>query len=390
MQPIDQIRAFHPEMTEWRQDFHAHPEIGFEEHRTSDIVARKLTEFGLEVHHGIGGTGVVGVLRSGNSTRSIGLRADMDALPIHEINDLPYRSQTAGKMHACGHDGHTTMLLGAAKYLSANRNFDGTVHFIFQPAEEGLGGAKAMIDDGLFERFPCDSVFGLHNAPNLPIGRFALRPGPMMAGGSFFDIRITGRGSHGARPEVSVDPVMVACHMTTALQAIVSRNANPLDAVVVSVTAINSGDAYNVIPETAVLRGTGRGFSTQVMEMIETNVRRTAAGIAAAFGASVEVDFRMPFVPLINDAEATKLFGDVAAEMVGEDRVTRDHRPLMGSEDFSYMLASRPGAYINMGNGPSSAALHNPAYNFNDEALPYGAGVFASLVEKKLARLTGA
>ena len=275
----------HAEMTDWRRDIHAHPELGFEESRTADLVAMKLGAFGIEVHRGIGRTGVVGVLRAGSSPRTIGLRADMDALPILEANTFGHASRNAGRMHACGHDGHTAMLLGAAKALARSRAFDGTVHFIFQPAEEGLGGAKAMIDDGLFQRFPCDSIFGMHNRPSLAVGRFAVKSGPMMAGGGFFDIRITGKGAHGARPETGVDPVMVATHMATMLQTIVSRHIPPVETAVVSITRILAGDAYNVIPQTATLGGTVRAFSSAVMAQIESVMRRIAAGVADSFGA---------------------------------------------------------------------------------------------------------
>ena len=270
MQVIRQIAEFHGEMTRWRQDIHAHPELGFEERRTSDFVAQKLAEFGFEVFRGIGRTGVVGRLRAGASPRAIGLRADMDALPIEEATNLPYRSRNAGRMHACGHDGHTTMLLGAARYLAQTRDFDGAVHLIFQPAEEGLGGGKAMVEDGLFERFPCDAIFGMHNRPGLAVGKFQIRTGPMMAGGAYFDIAVTGRGAHGARPEAGIDPVVVASHITTALQTIVSRNVRPLDTAVLSVTQIHAGDAYNVIPESAVMRGTARAFQPAAMTLIET------------------------------------------------------------------------------------------------------------------------
>jgi hippurate hydrolase len=391
VQVIDRIKGFHEEMTAWRQDIHAHPELGFEEHRTSDMVAEKLASFGCEVHRGIGGTGVVGVLRAGNAPHSIGLRADMDALPMQEANTFAHRSQADGRMHACGHDGHTTMLLGAARYLAETRNFDGTIHFIFQPAEEGLGGAEAMIKDGLFERFPCDAVFGMHNRPGLPIGQFAILPGAMMAGGAFFDITITGRGAHGARPEASIDPVLAACHVTTALQSIVSRNVKPTDTAVVSVTRIEGGDAYNVIPQQAVIRGTARTFRTETMKLIEDSMRRVATGVAAGFGANAEVDFRALFAPLVNDAEETVFFADAAASLVGEANVNRAPTPVMASEDFSAMLQACPGAYINIGNGDGegSCEVHNPSYDFNDAALPFGASVFATLVERKLARLTG-
>ena len=277
---IGRIAVFHDELTEWRRDIHAHPELGFEETRTSELVARKLADFGCEVFRGIGKTGVVGRLRAGNSQRSIGLRADMDALPIEEATDLAYRSQNAGHMHACGHDGHTTMLLGAARYLAETRNFDGIVHLIFQPAEEGLGGGAAMVADRLFDRFPCDAIFGMHNRPGLAVGKFQIRTGPAMAGGAYFDIAVTGRGAHGARPESGIDPVVAASHIAIALQTIVSRNVRPLDTAVVSVTQIHAGEAYNVIPERAVIRGTARCFTRETMAMIEANMRRIAAGVA--------------------------------------------------------------------------------------------------------------
>jgi amidohydrolase len=388
--PLDDVRGFHDEMTAWRRDFHAHPEIGFEEERTSAAVAAKLTEFGCEVHRNVGKTGVVGVLRAGNAPHSIGLRADMDALPIVEANELPYRSQHQGRMHACGHDGHTTMLLGAAKYLAATRNFDGTVNFIFQPAEEGLGGARAMLEDDLFGRFPCDFVYGMHNMPGHPVGTFAIRPGAMMAAGAFFDITIDGKGSHGARPEDGVDPVIIAAQMTMALQTIVSRNVEPIEPAVVSVTQIHAGAAYNVVPDTAILRGTARTFSRDVMALIESNMRRMVENIAASFGARARLDFRDLFAPLINEPNETELFADVVAELVCEENVNRRRSRVLGSEDFSFMLEARPGAYINIGNGTegsNAAPLHNPRYDFNDAALPFGAAAFAALVERKLARM---
>ena len=391
MKPIDRIKAYHAELTATRRDLHAHPEIGFTEHRTSEIVARQLEALGCEVHRGVGRTGVVGVLREGNGPVSIGLRADMDALPILEANDVPYKSTRPGVMHACGHDGHTTMLLGAARYLAETRNFNGTVNFIFQPAEEGLGGALAMLKDDLFGRFPCDAVFGMHNHPGLAVGKFAIRPGTMMAGGAFFDIQVEGRGAHGARPEQSIDPVLVAAHITTALQAIVARNVSPLDTAVVSVTAIKGGDAYNVIPQSAELRGTVRTFRQDVMAAVEESMKRIVAGVAAAFGATARVDFRQLFAPLVNDAAETALFGDVAAELVGEQNVDRERDLIVASEDFSYMLEVRPGAYINIGNGDTagSTPVHNPGYDFNDEILPIGAAALAGIVEKKLPRFAG-
>ena len=351
MQTIPRIAEFHGELTEWRRDIHAHPELGFEERRTADFVAQRLAEFGCEVFRGIGKTGVVGRLRAGDGLRSIGLRADMDALPIDEATNLPYRSRHEGRMHACGHDGHTTMLLGAARYLAETRNFDGTVHLIFQPAEEGLGGGEAMVADGLFDRFPCDAIFGMHNRPGLAVGKFQIRTGPMMAGGAYFDIAVTGKGAHGARPEAGIDPVVVASHITTALQTIISRNVRPLDTAVLSVTQIHGGDAYNVIPETAVIRGTARAFQPQTMALIERNMRRLAEAIAGGFGASAELDFRVIFPPLVNDAAEAGFIADTAAELVGADNVNRDGNLVMASEDFSYMLQHRPGAYIQIGNG---------------------------------------
>jgi amidohydrolase len=390
MAVIKRIAEFHDDLTNWRRDIHAHPELGFEEHRTSDLVAQKLAEFGYEVHRGIGRTGVVGRLSAGASPRSIGLRADMDALPIEEATNLAYRSRHQGRMHACGHDGHTAMLLGAARYLAETRAFDGTVNLIFQPAEEGLGGGEAMVKDGLFERFPCDAIFGMHNRPGLAIGKFQIRTGPMMAGGAYFDIAITGRGAHGARPEAGIDPVIVASHITTALQTIVARNVRPLDTAVLSITQIHAGDAYNVIPEQAFIRGTARAFAAQTLQLIEDNMRRIASGVAGGFGAVAELDFRILFPPLVNDAAETEFIAETAAEVVGGDNVNRDGNLVMASEDFSYMLNRRPGAYIQIGNGDGTGGceVHNPGYDFNDMALPFGASLFVRLAERKLASKT--
>ena len=391
MQIIPRIEEFHDDLVNWRHDIHAHPELGFEERRTSDLVAEKLAGFGCEVHRGIGRTGVVGRLRIGNSSRSVGLRADMDALPIQEANSFTYRSRYDGRMHACGHDGHTTMLLGAARYLAETRNFDGTVHFIFQPAEEGLGGGDAMVKDGLFDRFPCDAIFGMHNAPGLAVGKFAIRTGAMMAGGAYFDIGVTGRGAHGARPQAAIDPVIVASHITTALQTIVSRNVKPVDTAVLSVTQIHAGDAYNVIPQQAFIRGTARAFSAETLGMIEENMQRIATGVASGFGATAELDFRIVFPPLINDASEAAFIADVAAELVGADNVNPNAGLVMASEDFSFMLNSRPGAYIRIGNGDElgGCEVHNPGYDFNDDVLGLGASLFAQLAERKLARVSG-
>jgi hippurate hydrolase len=388
MPAIARIAQYADELTRWRHDIHAHPELGFEEQRTSAFVAEQLGRFGCEVHRGVGRTGVVGVLRAGNGPATIGLRADMDALPIRETNDFAYRSQNEGRMHACGHDGHTTMLLGAARYLAETRGFDGTVNFIFQPTEEGLGGAQAMIEDRLFERFPCDAIFGMHNRPGLGVGKFAVRQGPVMAGGAYFDIAIAGRGAHAARPETGIDPVLIASHITTALQSIIARNVRPLDTAVLSVTQIHAGEAYNVIPASAVLRGTARAFSRDILGLIETRMRKIATGIAEGMGASAALDFRVIFPPLVNNAEAARFIGDCAAELVGPENVDRAGTLTMASEDFAYMLELRPGAYVQIGNGDGEGGceVHNPGYDFNDGALTIGASLFARIVETKLAR----
>jgi len=380
MSALDAIRTQHAALTEIRRDFHAHPELGMEEHRTAERVATLLEGWGIEVHRGIGRTGVVGVLRSGRGNRAIGLRADMDALPMQELAEIPYASSIAGKMHACGHDGHTTMLLGAAQYLAQTKNFDGTVHFIFQPGEEGCGGALAMLEDRLFERFPCEAIFGMHNRPSLPLGHFAVKRETVSAGGAFFDIVIEGKGAHGARPEVSIDPVLTACHMTTAIQSIVSRTVDPRDSAVVSVTKVVGGDAYNVIPHTATISGTARFFSRKVAEQIEAGLGRIAEGVAAGFGAKAKLDWRLIFAPTINDAAQADAFAEVAAAL---GPVNFDLPPGMGSEDFSFMMEKVPGAYIHLGTGPGEMP-HHPRYQFNDEAIPFGAAAYAGIVEKVL------
>jgi amidohydrolase len=382
---LDRARLYQDELSAIRRDIHAHPELGLEEYRTAELVARKLEEWGIEVHRGVGKTGVVGVLRNGNGQASVGLRADMDALPILEATGLPYASQNPGRMHACGHDGHTTMLLGAARYLAEIRNFNGTVNFIFQPAEEGVGGALEMLKDGLFERFPCDSVYGMHNRPGLPVGKFITGPGARAAGGAFFDITITGKGAHGAYPHDSIDPIVVACHLGTALQSIVSRNISAQDTAVLSITRIQSGDAYNVIPQSAIMAGTVRTIKSDVMTMIEQNMKRLAVSVATGFGAEATVDFRIIFAPMVNNEAEAIAYGDAAAALVGEDNVRRDGPPGMGSEDFSFMMEKVPGAHINLGNG-DSAALHNHLYDFNDEIIPYGVALYGAIVEKKLPK----
>lgn len=385
MSPLDAIRRHHDDLTAIRRELHTHPELGMAEHRTAALVARKLEEWGIEVHRGVGGTGVVGVLRAGNGPGAIGLRADMDALPITEATGVPYASENAGVMHACGHDGHTTMLLGAARYLAETRAFNGTVNFIFQPGEEGAGGALAMLKDKLFERFPCEQVFGIHNRPGMKVGTYAISPGASSAGGAFFDITVTGRGAHGARPEESIDPVLVACHIGTALQSLIARNLSPWKAAVLSITKIEGGAAYNVIPGSATLAGTARAMQRETLEMLEHGVARIASNVASAFGATATSDFRVIFAPLINHPKAAQDFADAAGELVGEEAVDRAKPPGMGSEDFSFMMEQVPGAYLNVGNG-DSAALHNARYNFNDDAIPFGAALFARLIERQLPR----
>jgi amidohydrolase len=385
MTPFDRARQYQDELSSIRRDIHAHPELGLEEYRTADLVAQKLEEWGIEVHRNVGKTGVVGVLRNGNGQDSVGLRADMDALPILEATGLPYASQNPGRMHACGHDGHTTMLLGAAKYLAETRNFNGTVNFIFQPAEEGVGGAMEMLKDGLFERFPCNYVYGMHNRPGLPVGKFITGPGTRSAGGAFFDITITGKGSHGAHPQHGIDPVVVACHLGTALQSIVSRNISAQDTAVLSITRIQAGDAYNVIPQSAVMAGTVRTMKSETMAMVEQNMRRLASSIAAGFGAEATLDFRILFASMVNAEAEVTAYADAASELVGEANVRRDAPPGMGSEDFGFMMERVPGAHINLGNG-DSASVHNHLYDFNDEAIPYGVALYAAITEKKLPK----
>ena len=382
------IAAFAQELTAIRRDIHAHPELGFEEERTSAIVARKLKEWGCEVTTGIGKTGVVGTVRVGNNPRAIGLRADMDALPMDEYNTFDHRSQNKGRMHACGHDGHTTMLLGAAQYLASTRNFDGTVHFIFQPAEEGRGGAEAMVKDGLFEMFPCEQIFGMHNRPKLDVGKFAIRSGPQMAGGGLFDIHISGKGAHGARPESGIDPIIIATQIISALQTVVSRNVAALDSAVISVTQMHSGDAYNVIPQEAVLRGTIRAFKKETMALVKERIETISAGIAQTLGGTAKADVRVVFPPLVNDKDAVKFIADVAAEIVGYENMNREGPYVMASEDFSYMLEKVPGAFINIGNGGGEGGceVHNPAYDFNDEIITLGATLWSRVVETKLAK----
>jgi amidohydrolase len=385
---INRIAAFHNEMTAWRHDLHAHPETAFEEHRTADQVAMKLAEFGIEVHRGLAGTGVVGTLKAGSGRRAIGLRADMDALHIHEKNGFDHASQNTGKMHACGHDGHTTMLLGAAKYLAETRNFDGTVHFIFQPAEENEGGGRVMVEQGLFDKFPVEAVYGMHNKPGMAVGKFGIRPGPMMAAYDRFEIVIKGKGTHGAMPHLGIDPIVIAANLVNALQSIASRATDPVEAVVVTVTQIHAGDTWNVIPDDVVLRGTTRAFNPAIHKSLEPSIRRIAEGVCAAFGAAMTMRYDYGYPPLINDDAHTQTAAQIAAEIVGGENVTRSIDPTMGAEDFAFMLQAKPGAYIFIGNGPGEGGcvLHNARYDFNDEALPLGASYWARLVERTLAK----
>ena len=384
MSPIDRIRTYADALTALRRDLHAHPELGFEEVRTSGIVAEHLEKFGVEVHRGLGKTGVVGVLKGRPGARRIGLRADMDALPITEETNLPYRSTVPGKMHACGHDGHTTMLLGAARYLAETRDFAGTAVFVFQPAEEGLGGARAMIADGLFEKFPVDEIYAIHNAPHGPHGVLQVKPGPIMAAADFFDIRITGRGAHAAMPHQGIDPILVATGLAQAMQSIVSRNSSPLKSAVVSITQIHAGAAYNVIPEGAHLAGTVRTFDAALRQLIATRIRELAAGFAAAYGATIEVDLRDVFSVLDNHPEQAAAAAEIATELFGSEKVEADTMPRMGSEDFADMVAAVPGAYAWLGATPGPG-LHNASFDFDDSLIPLGAAYLARMVERRAA-----
>jgi amidohydrolase len=380
---INRVADLADEVTAWRRDFHENPELLFDVHRTAGIVADKLKSFGCdEVVTGLGRTGVVGVIkgRTNNSGRVIGLRADMDALPIEEATNVPHKSKVPGKMHACGHDGHTAMLLGAAKYLAETRNFDGTAVVIFQPAEEGGGGGNEMLKDGLIERFGVQEVYGMHNMPGIPVGQFAIRPGPMMAAADRFTITIEGKGGHAARPHDCIDPVVISAHVITALQTIASRNTDPLESVVVSVCTVKAGEAFNVIPQTAMLLGTVRTLSPEVRDLAESRIRSIVENVCAAFGAKAEVEYDRGYPVTMNDPDKTDFMAGVARAVAGENAVDTTVPPLMGAEDFSYMLEQRPGAYIFLGNG-DTAGVHHPAYDFNDEASPYGVSLWAKIVE---------
>ena len=379
-----------PSIAAIRRDIHAHPELCFEEIRTADLVAAKLTEWGIPVHRGMGKTGVVGVIQAGTSPRAIGLRADMDALPMQEFNTFAHASQHAGKMHACGHDGHTAMLLAAAQYLAKHRHFNGTVYLIFQPAEEGGGGAREMIRDGLFEHFPMDAVFGLHNWPGMEAGYFAVSAGPVMASSNEFKITIRGKGGHAAIPHNALDPIPVACQMVQAFQTIISRNKKPVDAGVISVTMIHTGEVTNVIPDSCEIQGTVRTFTVPVLDMIEQRMREIAQHTCAAFGVTCAFEFDRNYPPTINSAKEADFVREVTSAMVGSTRVS-DQEPTMGAEDFSYMLLEKPGCYIFLGNGDGThrdaghglgpCTLHNPSYDFNDSLIPLGATYWVRLVE---------
>jgi hippurate hydrolase len=373
-----------------RRDLHAHPELCFQEVRTADMVAQKLTEWGIPIHRGLGTTGVVGIVKAGSSSRAIGLRADMDALPMQEFNTFAHASQHAGRMHACGHDGHTAMLLAAAQHFSQNRNFDGTVYLIFQPAEEGGGGAREMIKEGLFDKFPMDAVFGLHNWPGKEMGQFAVSAGPVMASSNEFKITIRGKGGHAAMPHDALDPVPVAAQMVLAFQTIVSRNLKPIEAGVVSVTMIHAGEATNVIPDSCELQGTVRTFSLEVLDMIEQRMRHIAEHTAAAFAMTCEFEFVRNYPPTINSVAEADFARGVMVELVGAERVLAQE-PTMGAEDFSYMLLEKPGCYVFLGNGDGThrdmghgggpCMLHNPSYDFNDDLIPLGASYWVRLAE---------
>ena len=391
MKLLDPIIRFQNELQQIRRDIHAHPELCFEERRTADIVAQKLAEWGIPTLRGMGGTGVVGVLKNGAGKRAIGLRADMDALPLQELNTFTHASQHDGKMHACGHDGHVAMLLGAAHYLAEHRNFDGTVYLIFQPAEEGGGGARHMMDDGLFAECPMEAVFGMHNWPGAAVGTFGVTAGPMMASSNEFEVIVKGKGAHAAQPHKGIDPVMAAVQIAQSWQTVISRNRNPLDAGVLSITQIHAGSATNIIPDEATLVGTVRTFSTPVLDLIEQRMRTIAQHTASAFEAEVEFRFKRNYPPLINHAKETAFAVEVMQSIVGAANVDSQVEPTMGAEDFAFMLQEKPGCYVFIGNGEGGhrdighglgpCNLHNPCYDFNDDLLPIGATYWVRLAE---------
>ena len=387
MNTIKELEDLQNEMQTWRRDIHAHPEIAFEEHRTAEIVAEKLKSFGIEVETGIAGTGVVGTLKRGTGNRSIGLRADLDALLINEANEFEHKSKNPGKMHACGHDGHTVMLLGAAKYLAEQGNFDGTVNFIFQPAEENEGGGKAMIDDGLFEKYPVESVYGMHNIPGMPVASFAIKPGPIMAAFDVFNVKIIGKGGHAARPQTTIDPIIIGTKIIDAYQSIVSRYIDPQEPAVLSVTQFHAGDAYNVIPNDIEIKGCTRCFSPKIQKQLEEQMHQITKSLCDAYGATYEFEFEHRYPATINSEEEAEIAGKVAQQVVGEERVNLSPTPGMGSEDFAYMLQEKPGSYIWIGNGDGegSCMVHNPGYDFNDEILPIGATYWVKMAEEILS-----
>ena len=394
MKLIDPIIAFQSELQQIRRDLHAHPELCYEEERTADVVCAKLTEWGIPFERGLGKTGVVGIIKNGTSERAIGLRADMDALPMQEINTFPHASKHPGKMHACGHDGHTAMLLGAAHHLARHRNFDGTVYLVFQPAEEGGAGAREMIKDGLFERFPMDAIYGMHNWPGAATGTLSVCEGPMMASSNEFHVTVRGKGAHAAQPHKGIDPIMIAVQIAQAWQTIVTRNKSPLDTAVLSITQIHAGSATNVIPDDAKLVGTVRTFTTEVLDMVERRMQSLAEGIAAAFDAEVEFTFRRNYPPLVNHAKETRFALEVMKSVVGESMVDANVEPTMGAEDFAFFLQEKPGCYIFIGNGEGDhrdgghglgpCVLHNASYDFNDRLLPIGASFWVHLAEAAL------
>jgi amidohydrolase len=391
---IDSILADAASIATLRRDIHAHPELCFEEQRTSDLIAQALTDWDIPIHRGLGTTGVVGIVKSGTSSRAVGLRADIDALPMTEHNRFAHASRHAGKMHACGHDGHTAMLLGAAKHFSKHRDFDGTVYLVFQPAEEGGGGAREMIKDGLFDKFPMEAMFGAHNWPGMKVGQFGVTTGPCFASSNEFKITVRGKGSHAALPHNGVDPVPIACQMVQGFQTIITRNKRPIDAGVISVTMIHAGEATNVVPDSCVLEGTVRTFTLEVLDMIERRMQEVAEHTCAAFGAQCEFVFERNYPPTINHDAETAFFRRIAAEVAGQDNVL-DFEPTMGSEDFSYFLQVKPGCYFLIGNGDGAhrslghgegpCMLHNPSYDFNDDLIPLGATMWVRLAQAWLA-----
>jgi amidohydrolase len=394
MQLIESILADAASIAALRRDIHQHPELCFQEVRTADLIAKALTDWGIPVHRGLGQTGVVGIVKNGTSPRAVGLRADIDALPMTEANKFPHASVHPGRMHACGHDGHTAMLLAAAKHLSKHRNFDGTVYLVFQPAEEGGGGAREMIKDGIFRQFPMEAIFGAHNWPGLKVGQFAVKSGPVFASSNEFKITIRGKGAHGAMPHLGADPVPIACQMVQAFQTIITRNKRPIDTGVISVTMIHAGEATNVVPDSCVLEGTVRTFTTEVLDLIERRMKTVAEATCAAFEAQCEFEFVRNYPPTVNHEAETRFFQQAAAEVVGAENVL-EFEPTMGAEDFSYFLQEKPGCYFLIGNGDGShrqgghgmgpCMLHNPSYDFNDDLIPLGATMWVRLAERWLA-----